>query len=75
MTKLLTEVFEKASRLPESVQDQLARDLLDELAWESRWERTLAGSRSKLDQLAEKAVAEYEAGRTKEAGPGPFGTT
>ncbi len=68
MTKLLAEVFEKASRLPESLQDQLARDLLDELAWESRWEKTLAESGSKVDELAEKAVAEHKAGRTKEAG-------
>lgn len=68
MTKLLAEVFEKVSRLPESLQDQLARDLLDELAWESRWEGALAESRSKVDQLAEKAVAEYKAGRTKESG-------
>ncbi|MHC4501671.1 MAG: hypothetical protein ACYTFI_00060 [Planctomycetota bacterium] len=68
MTKLLAEVFEKASRLPESLQDQLARDLLDELAWEGRWEKALAESRSKVDQLAEKAVAEHKAGRTKEAG-------
>ncbi len=68
MTKLLTEVFEKASRLPESLQDQLARELLDELASESRWERTLAESQDKVDRLAEKAVAEYKAGRTKEAG-------
>ena len=68
MTKLLTEAFEEASRLPEGLQDQLARDLLDELAWESRWEKTLAESRSKVDQLAEKALAEHKAGRTKEAG-------
>ncbi len=68
MTKLLTEVFERASRLPESLQDQLARELLDELASESRWERTLAESQDKVDRLAEKAVAEYKAGRTKEAG-------
>ncbi len=68
MTKLLTEAFEEASRLPEGLQDQLARELLDELASEGRWETTLAESQSKVDQLAEKALAEYKAGRTKEAG-------
>ncbi len=68
MTKLLTEAFEEASRLPEGLQDQLARELLDELAGESRWETTLAESQSKVDQLAEKALAEHKAGRTKEAG-------
>ena len=68
MTKLLTEVFEEASRLPDSLQDQLARELLDELAHESRWDKALAESQGKVDQLAEKAVAEFKAGRTKEAG-------
>ena len=68
MTKLLAKVFEEASRLPEKLQDQLARELLDGLAWESRWETTLAESRSNVDRLAEKAVAEFKAGRTKEAG-------
>ena len=68
MTKLLAEVFEEASRLPEKLQDQLARELLDGLAWEGRWETTLAESRSKVDRLAEKAIAEFKAGRTKEAG-------
>ena len=68
MTKLLAEVFEEASRLPEGLQDQLARELLDGLAWESRWDKALAGSHGKVDQLAEKAIAEYEAGRTKKAG-------
>ena len=68
MTKLLAEVFEEASRLPENLQDQFARELKDALAWESWWDRSLAESQSKLDQLAEKAVADYRAGRTKEAG-------
>ncbi len=68
MTKLLAEVFEKVSRLPESLQDQLARDLLEELAWEGRWEKTLAGSHGKVDELAGKAVADFKAGRTREAG-------
>jgi hypothetical protein len=68
VTKLLAEAFEEASRLPDDLQDQLARDLLDELAGEGRWDRALAESGDKLDALAERAVAEYEAGRTKEAG-------
>jgi hypothetical protein len=31
MTKLLSDAFEKASQLPEDLQDELARILLDEL--------------------------------------------
>jgi len=68
MTKLLTKAFEQASSLPEDLQDQVATELLDEIAWEARWDQTLANSQDKLDQLAEEAEAEYRAGNTKEMG-------
>jgi len=68
MTKLLTRAFRQASHLPEDLQDQLAHELLDELEWESRWDRTLADSQDKLEQLAAKAEREYHAGKTKEMG-------
>jgi hypothetical protein len=68
MTKLLTEAFEKASGLPDELQDQLARELLEEIEWEACWDSTLESSREKLDGLAEKALQEYRAGKTKEMG-------
>ncbi|HAK96762.1 MAG TPA: hypothetical protein DCM87_17670 [Planctomycetes bacterium] len=68
MTSLLNEAFEKASRLPEELQNQLAQELLEEIEWESRWDRTLAASQDKLDQMAAKAAAAYRAGKTKEMG-------
>jgi len=68
MTKLLSDAFEKASELPENLQDELARMLLDELAWETRWDQTLADSSAKLDELADEALKDYRAGRTKEMG-------
>ena len=68
MTKLLAEAFQKASRLPKSVQDQLAQELLEEIEWESRWDETLAKSQDKLDRMADKALQEYKAGKTKEMG-------
>jgi hypothetical protein len=68
MTKLLTEDFEKAARLPDGLQDEIATELLEELAWEGRWERALADSGGAVDELARKAIAEHEAGRTREAG-------
>ncbi|MGD0089518.1 MAG: hypothetical protein ABSE73_06315 [Planctomycetota bacterium] len=68
MTKLLTKAFERASTLSEEQQDQLAKELLDELAWEMRWDETLANSQDKLDKLAEKAENEFRAGKTKEMG-------
>jgi ribosome biogenesis GTPase A len=68
MTKLLTEAFERASSLPEDLQDQLAQEFLEEIAWEARWDETLRGSQDKLDRLAEKAEQDYRAGKTKEMG-------
>jgi len=68
MTKLLSDAFEKASQLPENLQDELARILLDELAWEGRWNQTLDESTDKLDRMAEDALKDYRAGRTKEMG-------
>jgi uncharacterized protein with von Willebrand factor type A (vWA) domain len=68
MTKLLTQAFEKASQLAEELQDQLAQELLEEIEWESRWDGTLEESQDALSKLAEKAMQEYRAGRTKEMG-------
>jgi hypothetical protein len=68
MTKLLSQAFEKASELPEALQDQLARELLEELAGEARWDQALEQSPDVIDQMAEEALKEYRAGRTKEMG-------
>ena len=68
VTELLARAFEKASRRPRDLQNQLARELLDEIAWESSWDKTLEDSQDKLDRLAEKAEREYQAGKTKEQG-------
>ena len=68
MTKLLAEAFEKASQLPEDAQDALARELLEELAGEGRWAETLERSGGAVDQMAEQALKEYQAGRTREMG-------
>jgi len=64
----LPDAFEKASQLPEDLQDDLARILLDELAWEGRWNQTLAESANKLDRMADDALKDYRAARTREMG-------
>ncbi len=68
MTKLLAQAFDKASELPENLQDELARELLEELAGEARWDRTLEQSADAIDRMAEQALREYRAGQTKEMG-------
>jgi hypothetical protein len=69
MTKLLQEAFDQASKLPEAEQDALGRILLEELASERRWEDLFAGSQDLLEELANQALAEHDAGRTEKLEP------
>lgn len=68
MTALLQEVFQKASILPEDVQDMLARELLVEMEWENQWDSTFENSQSALEKLTLKAMREYKEGKTTEMG-------
>ncbi len=68
MTQLLAKAFEEASRLPDSLQDELAEKLLEDLEGEEKWDATLANSLDVLDGLADRALEDYEAGRTKKMG-------
>lgn len=65
MTKLLEKAFEEVAKLPAPEQDAMAAIVLEELASEQRWSESFAKSQDKLAKLAEQAVAEYNAGRTK----------
>ena len=68
MTTLLTEAFDKASKLPDTLQDELAKEFMEEIEWELRWDKTLSESQDVLDQMADKAIEDYEKGKTKEMG-------
>jgi hypothetical protein len=65
MTKLLEKALQEVSKLPAAEQDAVAAILLEELASEQRWTESFARSQDKLAKLAEDALAEYNAGRTK----------
>ena len=65
MTKLLEKALQEVAKLPASEQDAVAAILLEELASEQRWAESFAKSQDKLAKLAEQALAEYNAGRTK----------
>lgn len=65
MTKLLEKALEEVAKLPASEQDALAVILLEELASEQRWSASFAKSQDALAKLAEQALADYKAGRTK----------
>ena len=68
MTDLLAEAFKQASLLPEAVQDQLAQELLDELAADRKWDETLERTQDALIRMADKADQESLEGKTKAMG-------
>ena len=65
MTKALKNAFDAASKLPDKEQDALAAAILEELAADERWEAALAATPGALEQLADEALAEHRAGRTR----------
>jgi hypothetical protein len=69
MTKLLEKAFAEAAKLPADEQDALATAVLSEIDSEKRWDRLFAGSEDELTDLAEEALAEHRAGRTKPLDP------
>ena len=69
MTKLLEKAFTEANKLDENEQDALAQWILDELASERQWDEAFEKSQDKLGKLADEALAEYRAGRTKPLDP------
>jgi hypothetical protein len=69
MTKQLEHAFAKAARLPKREQDALAEWLLLELEDERRWKKAFKASRRALGELADEALAELRAGRTKPLDP------
>ena len=68
MTRLLAKAIEEASRLPETLQDEIAERLLADIQGEEQWDQTLARSADVLEKLADRALAEFRAGRTKKMG-------
>ena len=69
MTALLEKAFAQATRLPDDEQDAVARWLMDELESERHWSRSFETSQRQLADLAQEALAEDLAGRTRPLDP------
>lgn len=65
MTQLLEKAISEIAKLPASEQDAVAALVLEELASERRWSSSFAKSQDLLANLAEEALTEYAAGKTK----------
>jgi hypothetical protein len=70
MTAALQKAFKKASDLPASAQDQLAEQLLVDIAGEKKWDKTLADSQELLEKMAAKAHFARKRGKTIRQGFG-----
>ena len=68
MTTLLSKAMRRIEVLPQAIQDEIAEQLLEDIESELKWQRTLAKPQNKLGRLAEKAVQESTAGKTKKMG-------
>ncbi len=71
MTKLLAEVIDKVSKLPEDMQEQIAKLLL-EYYDELKWDELFASPKSQafLDKMEKKIREDIKVGKFKEGGFG-----
>ncbi len=69
MTTLLETAFAEAAKLSPQDQDEFAAWLLEELKSENRWRNAFAQSADILTELADEALHEYRAGKTKPLDP------
>ena len=65
MTRVFEAALAEVAKLPPDEQDALATILLDEIKSEQRWSESFAKSQGLLKALADDALAEFHAGKTK----------
>ena len=65
MTQLLEKALSQVAKLPASEQDAVAAIVMEELASEQRWADSFANSQDLLAKLAENALIDHAAKRTK----------
>jgi hypothetical protein len=65
MTDLLKKAFDAISALPPERQNAMAKMILAEIEDEERWDKSFAASQDKLAAMADEALAEHRAGKTR----------
>jgi len=65
MTHLMEKALAEIRKLPEAEQDAFAAWILEELESERKWSKLFAESEDLLTQLADEALDEHRAGKTK----------
>ena len=65
MTTLLESAFQKISALPEIEQNIYAKNLLEEIDAEKKWDSYFSESEDLLSQMADNALKDYKTNNTK----------
>ncbi|MBX7131910.1 MAG: hypothetical protein K1X67_04435 [Fimbriimonadaceae bacterium] len=65
MSDTFTQAFQIASKLPPKDREALGALLLQEMQSDKRWSELFASSQDLLSKLADEALAEHKAGKTK----------
>ena len=65
MTQLLEKALSEVAKLPPAEQDAIAAMVLEELASEQKWNELFSQSQDVLAKMAEGALAEHRAGKTR----------
>jgi DNA phosphorothioation-dependent restriction protein DptG len=73
MTSLLQKAFTEIQKLPDSLQDELAQQLLEDIESELKWQESLSAEGIELGNLitmAQEALIEEQEGRAEDKGFG-----
>jgi len=73
MTSLLQKAFIEIQKLPDSLQDELAQQLLEDIESELKWHKSLSNEDIELGNLitmAQEALIEEQEGKTEDKGFG-----
>jgi hypothetical protein len=65
VSSTFSKAIELARKLPEKDQEALGALLLEEMRSEKRWAELFRGSQEAMGTLADQALAEHEAGKTR----------
>jgi hypothetical protein len=65
MTQALSAAVASAAKLPEEEQNVLAAILLEEMESEERWSALFSGSQNLLEQMANDAIQDFQAGQVQ----------
>ena len=73
MTELLEQAFKEAQKLSNSLQDELAQQLLEDIENELKWQESLSNPDIDIDilqEMAQAALVEEQEGKTEAKGFG-----